>query len=631
MLTPEQIQKLVAAKAQVLREFWEEKTKLKQDKTRAISVLDIIPEFSAVYKKAVKNFIELQPHVNRNFFPDHIFVEKSPFQEPEEYDYVKNNYKATTVSVSNEFFGVTNRIFNDNNFSIVWNDETRNVSDEDRLEFYLTEDYPINDSIIKDFRKRILRKSIVDPNGVLAIEPHDLKFIEVEQEDGTLEFVPDQSELIDPVANYYSSFQKISMDEDHLCLLTDEKSKVEKGGKDVLEGLVFKFFDTESIWKIMQVGKIEDNEFIVIRIFTHNLGYLPALPLGSNPELIDGEVFYPSPIEGIIDPLDMVITDNSTLLIAKNKTAYPIKIAMAEKCDHVLGDVECDNGQMLIEGVKRACPACNGTGMKERDSIFTTYRVKQGDPQFDGDINQMMMSPPVQFVSPDSEILTFLREEIEKNTTIAKNILRLDTTNSKGREVDTATATGRTIDREELFSFIKGISDDIFDLLEKTIDIIGDMRLKEDYVKPTITRPDEFAIRTSSDITEEISEAQNKGIPEIYNQKLIAEAIDKRFNMDDVSKEIYKFQIFTDRVATKTQDDIQVMIVQNRLAKWEAILHDSFTTFLSDQLAKDPNFLSDFEKARDTMFGVAQTKANEIQPTTNNVTTAATTTNIGTE
>ncbi|MDX1372733.1 MAG: hypothetical protein R3321_09705, partial [Nitrososphaeraceae archaeon] len=284
-------------------------------------------------------------------FPQHIFVKKSPFQEEDEFNYTRENYKAITTAVTSEFFGVTNRIFNENNFSVKYTPEKRSVKEGDKFSFYLEEDYPFNDSIYKDFRKRILKKSITDPNGVITFKPVDPKLIETEK---GLEI--DQSELIDPAAFYYPSPKRVYFDGLNLIVLTDKKSLVKSGGKDVPEGLVYEYYDEQVIFEIVQIGDLIDNDFEIRLLFRHDLGFLPALPLGSNPEIFKGEIYYPSPIRSVVDPLDMVVIDNSTLLIAKNKTAYPIKIAMEEPCNAE----GCDNGMVMDNGDRKKCSVCGG-------------------------------------------------------------------------------------------------------------------------------------------------------------------------------------------------------------------------------------------------------------------------------
>ena len=74
MLTEEQILTLAMSRAEELRKFWEEKEKLLNKTERKKSILDIIPNFSPSYHKAVINYFKLLPHVDPDVFPDHLFV-----------------------------------------------------------------------------------------------------------------------------------------------------------------------------------------------------------------------------------------------------------------------------------------------------------------------------------------------------------------------------------------------------------------------------------------------------------------------------------------------------------------------------------------------------------------------------
>ncbi len=574
----------------------EEIVRAKEDKKTKDNPWESIPELGPLYVKAASNLLDLSVHIFNDFFPTNLFREKAPFQEQIEFEWLKANYRSISNIVPNEFFGVTNRIFNRNNWSIQYRGF-------DELQEYLDETYPIYKDFFGFYATSLFKKQIVDPNGVVTVKPYRPET----NEEGQI--LTDQE--VRPIATYHSTFQNIAFSEDEfLLVLTDRKTFVEQGGKQQKVGLVYEFYDKEWIREIRQVGKRSDFTFEVIDFFFHDLGFLPARPLGNDPEIIKGEIFFRSKIQSVVDPLDIVSLDNSTLQLSKGKTAYPIKIAPEEPCDNE----HCNNGFINDGEGETRCGRCNGTGNLHSDSPSTTYRVRQPRGlDSDKNLQDTVMNPPIQFVSPDPEILTFLDTQIDKNMDKARSLLRLNKQTDEANANLQTTATGAAIDRDDQFAFIKGFSNDGFELMEWLIDTQGKMRFGDRYEKPVITEPDSFAIRTSQDITREIAETKESGIPDVYTDQLIKEAMDKRFNMDELNQKIIDLQIFSDKIVNKNEKEISTLIAQQRLLKWEIVLHDSFVIFTQDAVKADNKFFQkDLDVQRDVIIGMAQTKAAEL-------------------
>lgn len=570
-----------------------------------------LPDFGELYKKKAKYAQEIEVHANEGVFPEELFRKRSPYQTQDEFDYVRNNYQAVSVSVMEEFFGVTNRIFNDSNYSIKYQEEGQRFKKQP-LSDYIEKEYPIYDSLIGHFKGVLKRAALIDPNGAIAVNLHNPPFREVER-DGEIILELDDSQMLDPIVRFYSSKDIISHDEFQLTALSKERSWVEKGNNEVKEGYVFDYYDQNVVGKYVQFGQKSEYQFRFVQIYEHGLEELPARSVGENPTFTEEGAFYQSPIHPAVEPLNIVALDNSRLNIVKEKAAFPIKWAMEDPCDYEGEHGVCEGGYVWNGGEKTECPKCHGSGFKS-DTPLTVYRMRTpGDGAMESD--KSAPTPPVGFVSPDTTTMEFLRKEINENIELAKSELRINVSNEHVRGSDTA--LGKQIDREEMFSFLKGISDHMFSLFRWSIDMIGGIRYQDGYTPPVISEPDEFAIRSSQDITEEIAQAKERDLPNIFQHKLLEEQLEKRFNNDDESREVFRTYIAVDRLANLNNEEIKTVMAQRRAALWEVILHDSFFSLLEEAKSNDPEFMQqEMQVRKQVLTQAAQTKATEINPQT---------------
>lgn len=615
MLSGEEIIKIVNKLAKKISESETAKRKNIGVSTDSKQEAKRIPHIDAVQLKGIRHSQAIRVHTDPDKFPDKLFMEKAPNQTQEEFDYTKRNYRPITLTVMNEFFTALNRIYNRNGWSIDYNTDV-NSEDEESFRKYLEDDYPVYDSLFSFFNNIVLKKQNIDPNGVLAIRP---KFIPIkETEDG--EIVIDQTEIISPVVVYYPIESRFIFKENEcLLVLSQERSFIRDGDKNIKEGLVFEYYDTENIWRVFQVGNKSKPHFHIELFWNHGLGVLPVHILGNDPDFIDAQPFYKSPIFPAVAPLDLVATDSSTLQLSVYKNAFPHGWQIEDICDND----QCENGKIKAthmggESHFTDCPDC-----KTRASgVMHTYKLRAStDPSGETKIP----SEPIGWAAPGTEILTFLQERIQSQILLARQQLKITTSNSavQGEE----TALGKQIDREETFTFIKGISDHNFNLLRWAVNTIGRMRDGDDFTKPTIVEPDEFAIKTSSDLSQEYLDGKARGLPGVATNQLLIQYMDKKFNMDDINQQKIELNIRIDRLVSVPPEEIKTLKAQGLATTEELIIHYSFSTLLENAIEKDEEFLSkDFNMQKQAIITEAQLIAASI--TTSRTPTIDTTTSI---
>lgn len=571
-------------------------------------------DYTDVYVESVEFAERISIHSQIGKFPEKLFKTRAPNQTEAEFLYLKATYKTTSFTVWERFMGFINRIWNDQNWSISWSKEkSLSISESESPQYYLEKEYPIFHSIESYYKNVVLYVKEKDANALMVHKP---SFIPAKQNGD--EFIIDESELIKPVAYIYSSSQVLGFVEDEYALiLLKDKSPVTWGNGKMPEGLIFEFYDDENIWKIIQVGKKIDYKFDFFIYWNHALGYVPVKKLGGNPIQKDKGLLYHSHFMSAIEPLDDVLLDSSYLRAIKAGHAFPHKWEYYEECDFNNGESSCVNGRVLVSGIDSACPSCSGTGKVRPSSPLGVFQVKM--PTRSDDSSKDISTPPFGWVAPDPLIMEFLRKEIEINKLEALSILNLfSNSDVKGSD----TALGKQIDREDSFSFVQSISNQNFELFEFSHKVILQMRYGKDVSLPVISYPKNFSIRNESELTEELSQAKEKGLPEIAIRKILLEYLITRFSTEAETMKAVNLTFYSDRLISLTSLEISQKKLSRSVLNWEDILHTSIYTFITESVNEDVGF---FDKAIEDQKAVlilkAKAKDLEINPPALNIDT----------
>jgi hypothetical protein len=278
----------------------------------------------------------------------------------------------------------------------------------------------------------------------------------------------------------------------------------------------------------------------------------------------------------------------------------------------------CNNGFLEHpENGRIRCMSCGGTG-KSKPSVMGVYQIRM--PSRHDDTTKDLPTPPAGFFAPDTTILDFLRNEIDKNKNNAMQILNLSsTTDAQGSE----TALGKMVDREDAFAMIMGISNQLFELFENTIKCLLDFRYGQDAPNyyPTVNYPKNFNIRSEAELTAEIATAKQFNLPEIAYRNMVIEFMSRRFSDNELDNKLLNIAFYTDRIIMLSSLEIAQKKASGSIANWEDILHTSIYQFIAEQMSIDVTFLDKtLEEQKTILVDIAKAKDAEINPNTGNVT-----------
>lgn len=567
-----------------------------------------LPNYSPIYAETVTLQQEVAVHSEIKDFPEKLFKTKAPNESDEQWNYRKANYEPVTMPFWNRAVGVFNRVWNENNYEIKW-------TENDQQKEYFTKGYPEYGKITSYLESIVTRYKVNDPNAVLVIKPWYLPTVP----DGENIKLDDSVEM-PAVAYIYCADKVCRFERDFALFLTDENSNVTVGERVENTGLVYELYDDQNIYKVTQTGKKNDWTFEVQVFYTHGIGYLPCQRLKGLPIYKDGHLYYKSILYDATPLLNDALYDYSTNSISKVGAAFPIRWAITETCTYQGEHGEpCQNGRIFTGDAdgnvkSQVCPGCKGSGRTNPFTPMGIMEVRMPTEKFDNPVP--IPTPPGGFLGPDVKLLEFMGETVFNYIQQAFLLLNISVTPDRATgKVDTA--TGKQIDREELFSAIQTFSSEIFDLLGFTIDAIGKMRYGINWKGPEISKPVNFAIRSESDLTTEIAEAKTNNLPEAALRRLIKEYMNIRFTDSTADQAITDLIMQVDPIFTYAVPDIISGMGAGYIQKWEAELHKNINQYIALELAGDKTFLTwDLEKQREALITRAKAAVDANKPMT---------------
>lgn len=566
-------------------------------------------DFSSNYQTAVDIAQQIAVHSKSGNFPEKLMRAKAPNETSEELDYRRDNFEPITKPYWDRGLASINRIWAEQNYSVLWG--------SDEVKHFFTKCFPVYGSLLAYFKTVLTPYKINDANAVLVIDIGEIPLID--NGDGTVDV--DQSKALSPLCKIYSCDKVLFFDKDEHCLLlADEKSKVRHADNYEHTGYVLYYLDTTSVYRIEQTGDKNDYRFTTTLLYEHNLGYLPAKRLGGKQlsESQGNDVISESYFMPAIPYLNKALKLDSTLDISINKMAYPIRSYYEAHCTNPT----CTNGKItvydpmhtdsMLDGPRSPktvdCPVCGGTG---KSISFSPMRDYVHTPRGGFNNEEPVPFPGFAYISPDPTILRFNQEKITSDIERAFMFLNINVSlqAAGGDNTGKKTATQSKIDREELFSFLLIISEEVFGLLKFAVDTICRLRYPGNEPQVIINPPVQFDIRDVDELTTEIAQAQTNNVPDIIRRELTKEYMMLRFPAQKGLEKLMDIIFYCDPLAAKTTQDVILLRQQNLVSQTDAILHEHIFYFIEQKLNEDAAYLGkDMKLIKQDMLGLAGEK-----------------------
>ena len=575
------------------------------------------PDYYEGYEKFVAWREGLLVHADPDKFPAELLANRAPNQTEREWEYMKANYKNTTMPVCMDYLSTVGRAWSDNNWAIDYNEDEGQYSEQSFREYVekTVEDTPLKMSVEMYYKTVFPYVKMVDSMGCIVIKPYFIPTVETE--DGPV-MAGDQ--LLQPVPFYYPVNSLVALEEGVFYMFRiKEKSIVEYNGKPVKEGIIYEVYDDTNIWRVIQVGKKIDYNFEVELYYTHSGDAIPVSRCKGVPVPGNDETVWQSRLMSVKGLLDNVILDDTYLKVIKASSTFPYKVMVGNICENKMelnGEIQpCENGYFhdLTQNKSIQCSACNGTGLQNRIAPGGVMLLHPETPSKEGEMKASQ--PAMYYVSPSTETMDLLRKEIDTNLEKSRGILHLQTSTSEVKGSQDITATGKALDMKALYAFVKSDADQTFSEYEWALTWIGYMRYGDSFKGFTLTYPQSFDFYTEYDYLNQVSEAIKNGLPPFLVQSTIMKYMKSLWSNDMVASKSYDLIMETDRLMAMDDDEVNMKKAQGIVADWEIVLHDSGLMFINELYIENPNFFEqDVEVQKEQLIQRAKDKTVAIKP-----------------
>lgn len=549
-----------------------------------------VPCFYEEYPLITGQAERIRIHAEPGIFPDELFLVRSPNMVQKEFEYVKSNFKQTSLPVFIDYINTVTRSFSDDNWNIDYK-EDKKETDEESLRYYLENDIKHYGSLENFIKFTLPTLKTIDAMGIIAI---NIPGFPTKLNDQG-ELIYDEGGLLEPQPYYHPSKNILAYkDEEYFLVLLNEKSWCDYYGVKKQEGMVFYFYDKDRIWKITQTGKYVDFIFNFEIWYEHNWNKLPCKRLGGIPKIIGDKLIQQSDFLYVCDLLDIVLLDSSNLFIVKSKCAYPYRISVGDVCEFKdsTGN-QCTDGMVWDsrynagQGGYIHCPACGGIGLRSRITPLGELLLKPKTRETAGD--ELTADEAMKFVGPSKDMFEVLIDEIDKNLEQSRAIMHVYQSNTQVKGNPNDTALGMAIDEKSMAAFIKPKSDSMFSMWDFLIYGISYFRYGKES-QHVLTYPTNFDFNTDADYLQQIGEAKKNGMPPVVIETKIDKYLQSSYYSEKSTADIYKLISAADRIIALSSDEIDFALTKGLVDGWEKILHDSALTLIEALVRENDKF-----------------------------------------
>lgn len=555
------------------------------------------------YKECKDHAEEMSWHVYGTK-PVRLLNRVRPREDPAITQYRIESYEPVTESVCRKALSIVHKIFDPNLYSIRFEEKSTQANE---LKKYTLEEYPQFNNIINYLANFLMKKMIADPNAVVLIQPYfyDLK----------------ESERVKPIATCYHSRDVFLITQDY-ALLFDDYKEVEKGAKQ----WYFTYVDKTAIYKFyVQISADgRDYEIFTTVSYAHNFDELPLWALtgdySDSKDVGYKSYFYPA-----VPFWNKAINDDSDVDGSYRMHMWPQKWEVADECEYVergeTSSYACQGGWIFNaeKADKHKCPSCSGSGYKTAKSPYESHLVNR-DKFLTGEGGSANIQPPFGYVTVPTDATKMLEEKAERNLQKGLVALNMDVMNEIGLN---QSGKAKEMDRTELNDFLKRMATVMYDIhltniyyyFTKYMFGVSDPT-QVDKIQPEISKPTQFDVYSSTELTEQLSKAKDAKLNPSYLASKQIEIQNKEFQTNPILLNRLNLEISLDPLAEQSTEDISLMLANGTIEQKVAIIHDNIRLFVARALEETKGF-EQLERAKqwEILLGYAEetVEANKVK------------------
>lgn len=470
---------------------------------------------------------KLQVHAYGNV-PEQLISERRPNESEAIKDYRRKIYVPITKRTITKVFSSLEKIRRSQDWNIQYDADAaqKSIADGETLEQYCEYNYPQFTSITNWAFSVLLRKYLIDANGIVAIVPESIP--------------TSTTEYIKPVAKFFDSDQIVYFVEGECVVLKsrDTSTYYTHNGRRVNNGGAIYYVLTKN--EFARYEQISSKEFAEADIYPHEIGMLPAFKVGGlYHSRRNNDTIYESRIAGMIPSLDEAAREYSDLQAEILQHIHSEKYVFANTdcpvCNgtgkEYIMEVNKETGEEEVKETK-VCHHCHGRGSVTNVSPYGEYVIsasKFGE--------QQLPTPPMGYVTKSTDIAKFEDEHVRQHIYDALAAINME---FLAETPLSQSGVAKAYDKDELNNFVNAIAEDIVRILDNVYFFVNEYRYstliasldERKKMLPKINVPTKYDILNTSVLMQELKNARDAQAHPMILRELEIDYAKKQFNTD---------------------------------------------------------------------------------------------------
>jgi hypothetical protein len=520
----------------------------------------------SVQKEAIEIAERVKVHAD-GAYPKTLIDELRP-NEPEVIkEYRKKIYKPYTKGFFNKIFTLLQKIAKSEDWRIDFPNWQGATPENERIQPYISENYPYFDSLENYIFSIVLKQSIVDPNGIVLVLP--------------LAFNVKQNEYYKPFAFVYSCEKVLYFEKDLLVVKKDNKGFKEN----------YIFCDADSIC-FVEVGKSKQVPIVSFVEYKNTVGEIPAFHLGG---LVNKVSYENDSLKFLYDSFVtpcLPYFDEASRLYSDHQANMVLNIH-PEK--YIFQNGECKTcaglGHTKNEAYEKVtCNTCKGSGYKS--SPFGVHEISPVAMNENGNIP----TPPIGYIEKPLGLIEALKQEINDQCRQGLSSLGLEFL----YEVPTAqSGVAKEYDREEINTFVAMVARHLVENIVKpiiwyTMQWRYKISLNEKDIKensPIVRVPKKFDTLTSAILANRLKTAIENKYDYSTRKALEIQYAESEFGKDSKQVRMLKTLFELETMHDKTEDEKMTVFANNGVSQIDYVISANLQGFVIRAINENEGFL----------------------------------------
>lgn len=518
-------------------------------------------------------------------FPEKLIKERRPHEPELVFQYREKIFVAKTKPYFSKVFSSLQKIRRSNEWAIQYpnnGNKFSKIAPDESLQQYCEYKYPFFTSVTNWVFDVVLRKQLIDPNGVGFVYPPD--FTSTTPENG----------YVEPICEVFGSDLVIDFFPEDYAVLKNPKGArfFSENGSEI--GFSFYVVTVERIRRYDQINLQGDYKLIVD--WPHLLGELPVFQLkGIVVEHSANGFQYESRIAAMLPELDEAIREYSDLQAAKVLHIYPERYEYTDtECRVCKGQGHRPNPNWTVDcGCDRTieCQHCGGIGLVSGASPYSKLLLKRTNALEGG----TGFLPPPGYVQKDTAIVELQEKGVQAHMYYALAAINYEHL----AEVPLAqSGVSKEHDKDEANNWTHSVAEDLVAFMDMVYYFTALYRYLYSYPKekiiemlPAINVPERYDLVSASQMQEELKAAKDSKINPILLTAFEEDYAAKRFATNPQIRTQLQLLFKLDPLPNVSEEDKMVMLSNGGISKESYIISSNIGEFIQRAIDEDENFV----------------------------------------